>query len=1110
MPYVPPEVKERIKREVSIQRLAEARGIKLHRSGKELIGLCPFHDDRNPSLNIDPVANVWHCKGACGEGGDVILWVMRSEGVSFHHALELLRKDYAPSAGPVVKIATVPKLPPLIDATADDKKLLRTVVDYYHRTLKDAPEAQQYLIKRGLQSGEIIDRFKLGYANRSLCLHLPASNRAAGDAQRTRLKELGILRNQKPGHEHFNGSLVIPVFNLAGEVVEMYGRKIVPNLRPGTDYHTYLPGPHRGVWNEESLIASKDIILCEALIDALTFWVAGYRNVTASYGVNGFTADHRAAFERHGIKRVYIAYDRDEAGDKAAAKLAEQLMEMGIECFRVQFPKGMDANEYALKTQPAAKALGVLLTGAAWMGKGPRPAGRAPVPVIVAEPVAAPAAAAEPTIELLPAKAKSTAKEKIIEEPMPEPVIEAAAEPGEAQAAVVEIAPEPEPQRQPEPASEPAIEAASEPIPAAVPSEPPAKPPQPQQRAFSLAVNAVPLEEPAARPMPLSVPAEPQVKVDGEEVTVTMGPRVYRVLWLEKSTVRGKMQVNVKVSGVNVRGEYCYHGDTFDMESFQRRAAFIKQAAYELAVKEEAMHSDVGKLWAVLQDKQRERITNALAPAEETAVMTAEEQAAAMELLRDPRLLDRVLEDFERCGAVGEETNKKVSYLAAVSRLLAKPLAVVVQSSSSAGKSSLMEAVLDFIPEEHRVSYTAMTSQALFYMGQKNLKHKILAIAEQQGAEAASYPLKLLQSEGKLNIASTGKDPVSGKHVTHEYMVEGPVMIFLTTTAPDVDEELMNRCLVLAVNEDREQTRAIHRKQREAQTLEGLKTRMRQDKTVRLHRNAQRLLRPVQVVIEHLKDHSFPDAMTRTRRDHMKFLTLIQAITLLYQHQREIKISDEDGEKLEYIEATEADVKLAWELANHVLMRSLDDVQTQTRRLLLLIDKMVTAECERLQIERMDYRFTRATVRQFSGWSDSQLKTHLHRLEELEYLALHRGAPGQSFVYALNFEMDADGRPVLPGLSYGAKRSQPEGNRSGFTEGVSGLEAQRSGSSLGRVWGVSGGGASEESPVSMRVESGFPSKNGKRIDKGAETNGVAPHGVVTLPRSNGAAHMGVK
>jgi DNA primase catalytic core len=1089
MPYVPPEVKERIKREVSIQRLAEARGIKLHRSGRSLMGLCPFHDDRNPSLSIDPVKNEWHCFG-CDRKGDVIEWVKCAEGVSFHRALELLKRDYVPSAGPVVKVATVPKLPPLIDATADDKKLLGVVVDYYNRTLQDSPEAKRYLLKRGLQSSEIIDRFKLGYANRTLCLHLPASNRLAGDAQRARLKALGVIRNQTPGHEHFNGSLVVPVFNLAGDVVEMYGRKIVPNLRTGTDYHTYLPGPHRGVWNEEALIASKDIILCEALIDALTFWVAGYRNVTASYGTNGFTADHRAAFERHGTERVYIAYDRDEAGDKAAAKLAEELTGMGLECFRVQFPKGMDANEYALKTTPAATALGVLLTGAAWMGKGPRPAGRVNVPVIVADP---PAAAA-PAVEPLPAEAKSAAKEKKIEEPMPTPM------------------PTPTPQARPEPAAEPV-------------SESPAKSPQPPERVFSLAVNAVPSAEPAARPMPMSAPNEPKVEAEGDDVKVTIGPRVYQVLWLEKSLARGRMQVNVKVSGANVRGEYRYHGDTFDMESAQRRAAFIKQAAYELAVKEEAMHSDVGRLWGILQDKQRERIGKALAPAEEAAAMTDAEQAAAMDLLRDPRLLDRVLEDFERCGAVGEEANKKVSYLAAVSRLLPKPLAVVVQSSSSAGKSSLMEAVLDFIPEEHRVSYTAMTSQALFYMGQKNLKHKILAIAEQQGAEAASYPLKLLQSEGKLNIASTGKDPVSGKHVTHEYEVEGPVMIFLTTTATDVDEELMNRCLVLAVNEDREQTRAIHQKQREAQTLEGLKARMRQDKIVRLHRNAQRLLRPVQVVIEHLKDHSFPDAMTRTRRDHMKFLTLIQAITLLYQHQREVKTNDEDGDKFEYIEATEADVKLAWELASHVLMRSLDDVQTQTRRLLLLIDKMVTAECERLEIERLDYRFTRATVRQFSGWSDSQLKKHLHRLEELEYLALHRGAPGQSFVYALNFEMDESGRPVLPGLSYGAKRARPEEpgsprtglgpwggtDRSGSAEGVSGLEGQRSGPSLGQVRGVSGGGVSEPSPVSMRAEGGFAPKSGKRIDKGAEGDGFAQAPVVVVPKPNGhalAEHMG--
>ena len=114
--------------------------------------------------------------------------------------------------------------------------------------------------------------------------------------------------------------------------------------------------------------------------------------------------------------------------------------------------------------------------------------------------------------------------------------------------------------------------------------------------------------------------------------------------------------------------------------------------------------------------------------------MTAEEKSAALGLLRDPRLLERILGDFAQCGVVGEETNKKVAYLGAVSRLLKKPLAIVMQSSSAAGKSSLMEAVLDFVPDDQRESYSAMTGQSLFYMGETDLKHKILAIAEQQGA----------------------------------------------------------------------------------------------------------------------------------------------------------------------------------------------------------------------------------------------------------------------------------------------------------------------------------------------------------------------------------------
>jgi DNA primase catalytic core len=955
MARIPESEVERLKKEISVQRLAEARGVKLTRHGADLLGKCPFHDDRTPSLVITPAKNLWHCLGACNAGGDVIEWVMRAEGVSFRHAVELLRSDHLPSAAsPIqpVKQSTVPKLPPPVAREADDRALLLQVVGYYNEALKQSPEALRYLSSRGLQSSEIIDRFRLGFANRTLGYGLEGKNRIAGAEMRGRLQRLGILR--ETGHEHFNGSVVVPVFNASGEVVEIYGRKITPRLREGTPLHLYLKGEHRGVWNEEALIASKEIILCEALIDALTFWVAGFRNVTASYGVNGFTADHRAAFAQHGTERVYIAYDRDEAGDKAAAKLAEELIEMGIECFRVQFPKGMDANEYALKVTPAARSLGVLLNKATWLGKGQR------------------AAAPEPEIEPLPAEAKAAAKEEKIEDDAPEPIAE----------------------------TRPAVGA-------------------PMEEVFSLAAALEPVAptgpEPAtAAPAPsIDVPVE----IRGEDIFIQQGDRRYRIRGLNKNLSYELLKVNVLVSGMTPHGESAFHVDTLDLYSARQRSVFTKQAAEELGIKEEVLRRDLGRVLLKLEELQDEQIKKALEPENKEVEIGPEDRAAALELLRDPKLLDRIVEDFARCGMVGEETNKLVGYLGVVSRHLDTPLAVIVQSSSAAGKSSLMEAVLAFLPDEQRVQYSAMTGQSLFYMGETDLKNKVLAIVEEEGAHSASYALKLLQSEGVLTIASTGKDPATGRLTTHQYRVEGPVMIFLTTTAIQLDEELLNRCLVLSVNEEREQTRAIHRVQREAQTLEGLLKRRDRSSILAVHRNAQRLLKPMYVANPYARELTFHDNQTRTRRDHMKYLTLIRTIALLHQHQRPRKTVDHRGRPVEYIEVTISDIAVANRLAHEVLGRSLDELPPQTRRLLMAVDEMVTAECERQKMERSDYRFSRRDVRAYTGWGDTQLKIHLHRLEELEYLLIHRGGRGQSIVYELIFTRPKDGgKPTLPGL----------------------------------------------------------------------------------------------
>jgi DNA primase len=140
---VPEAELERIKAGVSLERLAEAKGVELKRHGADLLGLCPFHDDREPSLVISPGKNLWHCLGACQAGGSVIDWVMRTEGVSFRHAVELLRTDplLAASSAGVVRQSTVPKLPSPVAVDADDAEALRQVTDYYHSTLLAAPEA---------------------------------------------------------------------------------------------------------------------------------------------------------------------------------------------------------------------------------------------------------------------------------------------------------------------------------------------------------------------------------------------------------------------------------------------------------------------------------------------------------------------------------------------------------------------------------------------------------------------------------------------------------------------------------------------------------------------------------------------------------------------------------------------------------------------------------------------------------------------------------------------------------------------------------------------------------------------------------------------------------
>jgi hypothetical protein len=267
----------------------------------------------------------------------------------------------------------------------------------------------------------------------------------------------------------------------------------------------------------------------------------------------------------------------------------------------------------------------------------------------------------------------------------------------------------------------------------------------------------------------------------------------------------------------------------------------------------------------------------------------------------------------------------------------------------------------------------------------RDLRHTIIAIEEDIGAERAGHIIKMLKTEGRARRVSTIKDPQTGLMNAMDFEVLGPIVFFLTSTALTINEEMWNRDLVLSADESREQTGRILEMQRFLQTKEGWRMRADREHMRTLHRNAQRLLKPYRVVNPFAGELRFPDHRHRLRRDHDKYTGLIAAATLLYQHQREIKREETSpGVWEEYIEATREDIRLAGELAAIVLGRGLDDVPPQTRSFLRQASELVRKKAADLDVPVSAVRLTTRELREKTGLSIPTIHRHLWKLMELE------------------------------------------------------------------------------------------------------------------------------
>jgi hypothetical protein len=364
--------------------------------------------------------------------------------------------------------------------------------------------------------------------------------------------------------------------------------------------------------------------------------------------------------------------------------------------------------------------------------------------------------------------------------------------------------------------------------------------------------------------------------------------------------------------------------------------------------------------------------------------MAAEERELALQFLKKPNLVEAILEDMELMGYVGEEEAKLLGYCVSVSRKLEKPMSAILQSGSGAGKSYLAEVVRALTPPEDVVFYSRLSPQALYHMPQDYLVHKLLELEERVGAESCDYQIRALQSAGVLHQVIVVKDPNTGQLMVKENEVRGPMAYVETTTSLKLNPENTSRCFEIPLDESAEQTRRIHQRQKNLRSLSRLSGSDNREAIQKRHHHVQRLLENLPVVIPYVHLLTFPDHWLRARRDHDRFLTLIEVIAYLHQHQRERKVHQ--GQ--EYLEATISDYRWAYFLAHKVLRNSLDELSRWGRELLTFFE-----------VQRPG-AITKRELRENLGWPDKRTRDALAELVDLEYLEFERG-PRNLFIFEL-------------------------------------------------------------------------------------------------------------
>jgi len=350
----------------------------------------------------------------------------------------------------------------------------------------------------------------------------------------------------------------------------------------------------------------------------------------------------------------------------------------------------------------------------------------------------------------------------------------------------------------------------------------------------------------------------------------------------------------------------------------------------------------------------------------------------AMEMLKSPDLMDIISQDIEKIGIAGETDLRKQLYIIMTSRILEKPLSGIAYGTSASGKSYMIETIAKLMPDEAVIRAHDITQEALYYLPENALVHKIIIAGERiedkrtrsGKAEDNTKALREILASGKLTKMVTLKS-VTGTPKTKIINQNGPIVYLESTTSTKIHDEDATRLLPLITDESANQTETIVRSIKEEAKGKVANTRLIED-VFQIHKTAQRLLKPLKVIIPYVDSLKLPLNVVSTRRVFNQFVSFIKSVALLRQYQKEIKKDDEN----EYIEADFMDYEISFHLVSKIFGRIYSPINQKSRELLLVIEE---------KTKDLAGNFDGFTIQKLTNWIGISEASVRRRLKELVF-----------------------------------------------------------------------------------------------------------------------------